>query len=146
LVTDVTGDGGRVTGGTFTRHLNQWRGYPEGMPMLAVLVLALMLVTPSRGFSQSQKTTQKAQEKDAPVPKAYLPPPGMCRVWVDNVPAARQPAPTDCATAIRNRPPNARVVFPAGKGNVGEPKALVPSRPKADTTKKKPPRGSTERA
>jgi hypothetical protein len=112
------------------------------MRNLAALFLALMLVTPSRGFSQSQKTTQKAQEKDAPVPKAYLPPPGMCRVWVDNVPAARQPAPTDCATAIRNRPPNARVVFPAGRsGRSGEPKALVPSRPKADTTKKKPPEG-----
>lgn len=35
----------------------------------------------------------------------------MCRVWVDGVPAGQQPAPTDCRTAIRNRPPNGRVIF-----------------------------------
>jgi hypothetical protein len=35
----------------------------------------------------------------------------MCRIWIDGVPPAHQPAPTDCATAIRKRPLNARVVF-----------------------------------
>ena len=35
----------------------------------------------------------------------------MCRIWLDSVPANRQPAPTDCASAIRNLPPNARVIF-----------------------------------
>ena len=35
----------------------------------------------------------------------------MCRVWVDGVPPGQQPAPTDCRTAIRNRPPNGRVIF-----------------------------------
>ncbi len=112
--------------------------------MLITLLFLILTAIPARVVAQDTKAAQqqgKATQKDAPVPKAYLPPPGMCRVWVDNVPAARQPAPTDCATAIRNRPPNARVVFPARKGNAGEPKALVPSRPKADTTKKKPPEG-----
>ncbi len=45
------------------------------------------------------------------VPADHRPPPGMCRIWIDGVPAARQPAPTDCSTAIRRRPPNAKVVF-----------------------------------
>ena len=45
------------------------------------------------------------------VPKAYLPPAGMCRIWLDDVPPAQQPAPTDCATAIKNRPTKGRVVF-----------------------------------
>lgn len=45
------------------------------------------------------------------IPAAQRPPAGMCRLWIDGVPAGRQPAPTDCATAIRRRPPNARVVF-----------------------------------
>jgi hypothetical protein len=45
------------------------------------------------------------------VPAGHRPPPGMCRVWVDGVPARQQPAPTDCRTAIRNRPPNGRVIF-----------------------------------
>lgn len=39
------------------------------------------------------------------------PPAGMCRIWLENVPAAQQPAPTDCASAVRNRPENGRVIF-----------------------------------
>jgi hypothetical protein len=35
----------------------------------------------------------------------------MCRVWLDNVAPAQQPAPTDCNSAVRNRPANARVLF-----------------------------------
>lgn len=45
------------------------------------------------------------------VPASHRPPPGMCRIWIDGVPPGHQPAPTDCATAIRRRPPNARVIF-----------------------------------
>lgn len=51
-----------------------------------------------------------AQSRDS-IPREYRPPPGMCRIWLDDVPANRQPEPTDCATAIRKRPPNGRVVF-----------------------------------
>jgi hypothetical protein len=35
----------------------------------------------------------------------------MCRIWLDDVPPAQQPAPTDCATAVRNRPAKGRVIF-----------------------------------
>lgn len=104
------------------------------MLRLLAILLILTVLAPAGGVAQSPK------QKEDPVPKAYLPPAGMCRIWVDNVPAARQPAPTDCATAIRNRPPNARVVFPAGKdGRAAEPKSLTPNRPRTDTTKRKPP-------
>ena len=51
------------------------------------------------------------ERADDGVPKGYEPPRGMCRVWLAGVPATQQPAPTDCATAIRRRPENARVVF-----------------------------------
>ena len=47
------------------------------------------------------------------VPRAHFPPAGMCRIWLDGVPAERQSAPTDCVTAVRNRPTNGRVVFGA---------------------------------
>jgi hypothetical protein len=48
---------------------------------------------------------------DDGVPKAYRPPPGMCRIWLEKVPPKQQPAPTDCPTAVRNRPDNGRVLF-----------------------------------
>lgn len=53
----------------------------------------------------------KAPGKDD-VPASHRPPPGLCRIWLDNVPAAQQPAPTDCPSAIKNRPPNGRVIYP----------------------------------
>jgi hypothetical protein len=48
---------------------------------------------------------------DTAIPAAYRPPTGMCRVWLEGVPAAQQPASTDCATAMRTRPPRSRVIF-----------------------------------
>lgn len=45
------------------------------------------------------------------VPSGFEPPAGMCRIWINEVPASQQPAPTDCVTAVRNRPANARVIF-----------------------------------
>ncbi len=58
--------------------------------------------------AQSFAPSRSRQEA---VPPRYRPPAGMCRIWLDSVPANRQPAPTDCASAIRNVPPNARVIF-----------------------------------
>ena len=51
-----------------------------------------------------------AQSRDS-IAREHRPPPGMCRIWLDDVPANRQPEPTDCPTAIRKRPPNGRVIF-----------------------------------
>jgi hypothetical protein len=47
------------------------------------------------------------------VPGAVTAPAGLCRLWIDGVPASQQPAPTDCANAIRNRPSNAAVIYGA---------------------------------
>ncbi|HUF31492.1 MAG TPA: hypothetical protein VMM77_12645 [Gemmatimonadaceae bacterium] len=51
-----------------------------------------------------------AQSRDS-AEREHKPPPGMCRIWLNDVPANRQPEPTDCPTAIRKRPPNGRVIF-----------------------------------
>ncbi len=56
-------------------------------------------------------TAAQAQNSPSGVPESHRPPAGMCRIWIDGVPPTHQPAPTDCATAIRKRPLNARVVF-----------------------------------
>jgi hypothetical protein len=60
------------------------------------------------------------------VPKAQHPPPGMCRIWLPNVPAAKQAAPTDCATAVRNRPANARVIFGDSVTRPGRGRPVTP--------------------
>ena len=62
---------------------------------------------------------QQTQRRDQVVPPGFFPPAGMCRIWLNDVPASQQPAPTDCASAVRNRPANAKVLFgdepPKGK-------------------------------
>ena len=40
-----------------------------------------------------------------------MPPSGMCRVWLKDVPERQQPAPTDCVSAIRTVPRDAMVLF-----------------------------------
>ncbi len=65
-----------------------------------------------------QNTTQQQSSREQIVPPAFYPPAGMCRIWINQVPAAQQPAPTDCASALRNRPANGKILFgdqPRGK-------------------------------
>ena len=54
----------------------------------------------------------------------------MCRIWVEGVPPNKQPAPTDCTKALRNKPSNAQVIFgdtkdapKAAGANVAPPRA-----------------------
>jgi len=66
-----------------------------------------------------ENTTQQQSNGEQIVPLAFYPPAGMCRIWINQVPAGQQPAPTDCASAVRNRPANGKVLFgdqpPKGK-------------------------------
>lgn len=58
-----------------------------------------------------EQRAEQDRSDDRRIPRQYMPPPGMCRIWLDNVPPNQQPAPTDCPTAIRKRPANGRVIF-----------------------------------
>lgn len=101
--------------------------------VMAVLALSLAL-----------SASAKAQSRGSEVPPSHRPPPGMCRIWIDGVPANQQPAPTDCATAVRNRPEHGRVIFGDDyvKQNGQELPKLVrpftetPRKDKRDTTSK----------
>ena len=99
----------------------------------------------------AQRAPQKdsAKKNESAVPVESRPPKGMCRIWLDGVPAAQQPAVTDCSTAIKNRPSNGKVLFgddyadstktkqgdkpklpPGAKGFTGvKPPAILPGRP-----------------
>ena len=61
---------------------------------------------PGSGPGQASDSTAKVT-----IPRQYEPPAGMCRIWLEGIPPSRQPAPTDCVTALRNRPKNGRVIF-----------------------------------
>lgn len=76
--------------------------------------------------SRSQPTQQSHGSREQTVPPGFYPPAGMCRIWINGVPAGQQPAPTDCASAVRNRPANARVLFgddPPKKGKSDKKKS-----------------------
>ena len=80
------------------------------------------------GLAMSTAALQ-AQASPSGVPESHRPPAGMCRIWIDGVPPAHQPAPTDCATAIRKRPMNARVVF-GSDAPAGAARTFAPAQPR----------------
>ena len=73
-----------------------------------MLVLAVAVAGASAPLGAQGKGFAPKNDR---IPEGHRPPPGMCRIWLDGVPAGQQPAPTDCATAVRNRPSNGRVIF-----------------------------------
>lgn len=89
------------------------------MRLILTLAGALAMATPAAAQGRGKGTDT--------IPTAYRPPAGMCRIWLDNVPPAQQPAPTDCASAVRNRPSNGRVIFgeePKDKSKRFKPREL----------------------
>ena len=76
---------------------------------LWVLVFGAMVAGSASLEAQARPRPQDGSK--TAVPRTHLPPPGMCRIWLDNVPPAQQPAPTDCASAARNLPRNGRLIY-----------------------------------
>ena len=90
----------------------------------------------------AQQTSKDSAHKTARIPADSRPPKGMCRIWIEGVPAAQQPAATDCATAVKNRPANGRVLF--GDDNPdstkkSDDKPKLPPTARGFTGVKKPP-------
>src|SRR3954462_4116113 len=75
------------------------------MKATSLAALALIAIT----GSASAQTNKKPDTGD--IPAEQRPPKAMCRIWLKDVPAAQQPAATDCAAAVKNCPPNGRVIF-----------------------------------
>ena len=71
----------------------------------ARFVCLLVFVMAANGSAQKSGSAPAVPSADQRAPK------GMCRIWLKDVPAAHQPAPTDCAAAVKNCPPNGRVIF-----------------------------------
>jgi hypothetical protein len=88
--------------------LNRW-----GFALFAAGLLAAGSPANAQGFPRGlpQFPGLPKRQQQPMVPPAYRPPAGMCRIWIEGVPANQQPAPTDCVTAVRNRPVNGTVIF-----------------------------------
>lgn len=81
----------------------------------SIVAVALIFLCSTPGFAQGRpmpiKVKMVPSREKIVVPPGFAPPTGMCRIWIDGVPADQQPAPTDCATAVKNRPLNGKVIF-----------------------------------
>ena len=77
----------------------------------SVVSLALIACRRRAAHGAAGGSRRRIARRRRAIPADARPPKGMCRVWIDGVPAAQQPAATDCPTAVKNRPANARVLF-----------------------------------
>ena len=87
------------------------------MKALGFAGFLLVAVVVSASAQQERKPATQESPADQRVPK------GMCRIWLKDVPAAQQPAATDCAAAVKNCPPNGRVIFGDTEESKTKPKA-----------------------
>jgi hypothetical protein len=115
---------------------------------IVMCALAAAVLLPAAAWGQSTPRRPIARDTAATVPTQSRPPRGMCRVWIDGVPATQQPAATDCSNAVKNRPQNGRVLFGddyANRQKAQETKSAPPARgsntqaPPPATTKRRPP-------
>ena len=74
--------------------------------------LSLILLALAAGSADAQGRG-RGNGRSQGIPPGQLPRAGECRVWYDNVPPGRQPAPTSCdqAERIASRSSNARVIY-----------------------------------
>ena len=79
--------------------------------MTRSLFALVLIAVAAEGATLQAQARPVPQDPKPAVPQTHLPPPGMCRIWLDNVPPAQQPAPTDCASAARNLPRNGRLIY-----------------------------------
>jgi len=99
-------------------------------PAALALVLSAGVAEGQRrqGSGRSDRAQAEQSRREPDVPRGYAPPAGMCRIWITGVPAGKQPAPTDCPSAVRNRPANGKVLFGADPSKRDKDKASKRSR------------------
>jgi len=107
--------------------------------ILTVSGLVMAAMTPWAPVG-AQGASPSARAAADSIPREYQPPANMCRIWLDGVPAAQQPAPTECSVAVRNKPPNGRVIYgPTKAGGASRGASDLPVRRFDGTSTGSPP-------
>ena len=109
--------------------------------MVVLGVVALEIGSGAAATLHAQGRPPKPAKRDT-IPKEYLPPAGMCRIWIDGVPPTQQPAPTDCASAVKSKPSNGRVIFGEAKKKKDSAGTNLPIRSFKPVDRRKPPPGN----
>lgn len=90
-------------------------------PIRYAIALSAVAVAAAAAPSQAQ-LRRTTPTQIGTYPNANNVPAGMCQVWIDGLPANRQPAPTDCATARANAPAGSRIVYGPGTNGTYDPR------------------------
>lgn len=115
---------------------------PTGGEMKQLTIMLALVGAAAVAPLHRAEAQARGDKKTQTIPAESRPPAGMCRIWLDDVPAGQQPAPTDCATAIKNKPQNGRVIFGddyARKDDKGDKKKVTPPFVKSFTQPPAPP-------
>jgi hypothetical protein len=101
----------------------------------SVVTITLVIASTGAAGAQSPKPA---------VPADMVPPPGMCRIWIRDLPPKQQPAPTACAEAIRKKPANSDVIYGDDYAKRGPSRGVIappapPSRPGGPPATASPP-------
>lgn len=71
----------------------------------------MITAQPIAGAAVSRNRDARDLRGTPNIPRGHLPSAGMCRIWIDGLAPGRQPRATDCATAERRRPADARIIY-----------------------------------
>ena len=93
--------------------------------MKNLVLVGILSLCAAASASAQQPPAGKTEE----IPAEYKPPKGMCRIWLNDVPPKQQPAPTDCAAAVKNVPTNGRVVWGDTEESKTKPKVSTNTPP-----------------
>ena len=113
--------------------------------VIAMSISAAAMILPAAAKGQSAPRRSNKPDSAATVPAQSRPPRGMCRVWLDGVPATQQPAATDCSNAVKNRPQNGRVLFGDDYANRQKTQETKPPTPARGSNTQAPPPADTKR-
>lgn len=90
-------------------------------PIRYAIALSAVAVAAAAAPSQAQ-LRRTTPTQIGTYPNANNVPAGMCQVWINGLPANRQPAPTDCATARANAPAGSRILYGPGTNGTYDPR------------------------